>query len=222
MPLPAAARWIRPVGMMDLVQKGGPLMWLILACSITALGVFFERLFTLHRATIRTSDFVRGLANLIKAGHLAEAIQECAASPGPVPRVLHAMLLRHASPRTELRDIAQEAGQLEVPRLERNLALLSTVAYVTPLIGLLGTVLGLLTAFQQITIHGGYATAAEIAGGVYESLLTSAAALTVAIPAFVAHSYLSARVNDVMHDIERAAIEMLEILTSPAQPGDRI
>lgn len=197
---------------MELVQKGGPLMWLILACSVTALGVFAERLFFLHRASIHTGDFLRGLDNLLRKKNYAEAVQECAGTPGPVPRVLHAMLVKHDAPRRELRDIAQEAGQLEIPRLERNLALLGTIAYATPLVGLLGTILGLLTAFQQITTHGGYATAAEIAGGVYESLLTSAAALTVAIPAFVAHSYISARVNDVVHDIERASIELLEIL----------
>lgn len=187
-------------------------MWLILACSVTALGVFAERIFFLHRASIHTGDFLRGLANLILKKNYAEAIQECAGTPGPVPRVLHAMLVKHDAPRSEIRDIAQEAGQLEIPRLERNLALLGTIAYATPLIGLLGTILGLLTAFQQITTHGGYATAAEIAGGVYESLLTSAAALTVAIPAFVAHSYISARINDVVHDIERASIEVLEVL----------
>lgn len=198
--------------MLELIQKGGPLMWLILLCSITALGVFLERLLFLHRASINTGDFLRGLSNLLSRKNFSEAAQECAGSPGPVPRVLHAMILKHGAPREELRDIGQEAGQLEVPRLERNLALLGTVAYATPLIGLLGTILGLLNAFQQISAHGGYATAAEIAGGVYESLLTSAAALTVAIPAFVAHSYLSARVNDVLHDIERAVIEVLEIL----------
>jgi biopolymer transport protein ExbB len=206
--------------MMELVQKGGPLMWLILACSITALGIFAERLLHLHRASIKTGDFLRGLANLLKNKNYAEAIQECAGSPGPVPRVLHAMLLKHNSSREELRCIAQEAGQLEVPLLERNLALLGTIAYATPLVGLLGTILGLLSAFHQITIHGGYATASEIAGGVYESLLTSAAALTVAIPAFAAHSYLSARVNDALRDIERASIEMLEILRSSEQDKD--
>ena len=181
--------------------------------------MFLERLLFFHRASIQTGDFLRGLANLLKAGNTAEAVQECAGSPGPVPRVLHAMLTRPGAPRQELRDIAQEAGQLEVPRLERNLALLGTVAYTTPLLGLLGTVLGLLTAFQQISAHGGYATATEIAGGVYESLLTTAAALTVAIPAFVAHSYLSARVNELLRDIERASIEMLEILAPPRPEG---
>jgi len=204
--------------MLELVQKGGPLVWLILLCSITALGVFSERLLSLHRSSINTGDFFRGLANLLRRGNYAEALQECAGSPGPVPRVLHAVILKHGSPRAELREIAQEAGQLEIPRLERNLALLGTIAYATPLIGLLGTILGLLNAFQQISAHGGYATASEIAGGVYESLLTSAAALTVAIPAFVAHSYLSARVNAALHDIERAAIETIEILCGPKDP----
>ncbi|MEI6034475.1 MAG: MotA/TolQ/ExbB proton channel family protein [Verrucomicrobiae bacterium] len=187
---------------------------------MTALGVFLERLLSLHRSSIHTGDFLRGLANLLRRKNFTEALQECAGSPGPVARVLHAVILKHDAPRPELREIAQEAGQLEVPRLERNLALLSTIAYATPLIGLLGTVLGLLSAFQQISAHGGYATAAEIAGGVYESLLTSAAALTVAIPAFVAHSYLSARVSAVLHDIERAAIETIEILCMPDGPAD--
>ncbi len=193
-------------------------MWLILLCSITALGVFAERMLFLHRASIHTGDFLRGLANLLRRKDFAEAVQECAGTNAPVPRVLHAMLLKHDAPRSELREIAQEAGQLEVPRLERNLALLGTIAYTTPLVGLLGTILGLLNAFQQIAAHGGYATAAEISGGVYESLLTSAAALSVAIPAFVAHSYISARVNDVLHDIERAAIETIEILRGGGTP----
>ena len=205
--------------MLELVQKGGPLVWLILLCSVTALGVFFERLLSLHRSSIHTGDFLRGLANLLRRKNFTEALQECAGSPGPVPRVLHAVILKHGAPRSELREIAQEAGQLEVPRLERNLPLLGTIAYATPLIGLLGTVLGLLSAFQQISAHGGYATASEIAGGVYESLLTSAGALTVAIPAFVAHSYLSARVSAVLHDIERAAIETIEILCGPDDPS---
>ncbi|MFZ4598030.1 MAG: MotA/TolQ/ExbB proton channel family protein [Terrimicrobiaceae bacterium] len=204
--------------MLELLQKGGPLMWLILLCSITALGVFAERMLFLHRASIHTGDFLRGLANLLRRKDFAEAVQECAGTNAPVPRVLHAMLLKHDAPRSELREIAQEAGQLEVPRLERNLALLGTIAYTTPLVGLLGTILGLLNAFQQIAAHGGYATAAEISGGVYESLLTSAAALSVAIPAFVAHSYISARVNDVLHDIERAAIETIEILRGGGTP----
>jgi len=198
--------------MLDLLQKGGPIMWLIVVCSVVALGVFLERLLYLHRASIAVGDLLRGLANILRKGDYAEALQECATTPGPVARVAHAVILRHSRPRTELREIAEEAGQLEVPKLERNLPLLATIAYGTPLLGLLGTLLGLLSAFETIAAQSGYATAADIADGVYLSLLTSASSLAVAIPAFVAYSYLSARVNALIHDMERTGIEILGIL----------
>ncbi|MBN8708860.1 MAG: flagellar motor protein MotA [Verrucomicrobia bacterium 61-8] len=198
--------------MLDLLQKGGPIMWLIVACSVVALGVFLERLLYLHRASIAVGDLLRGLSNILRKGDYAEALQECATTPGPVARVAHAVILRHSRPRTELREIAEEAGQLEVPKLERNLPLLATIAYGTPLLGLLGTLLGLLSAFETIAAQSGYATAADIADGVYLSLLTSASSLAVAIPAFVAYSYLSARVNALIHDMERTGIEILGIL----------
>jgi len=198
--------------MLDLVQKGGPLMWIIVLCSVTAVGIFFERLFSLHRASIPVGEMLRGLANILRKENYAEALQECATTPGPVARVAHAMILRHGAPREELRDIAQEAGQLEVPKLERNMPLLSTIAYATPLIGLLGTIIGLLTTFQEIASQSGYASATDIAEGVYEALLTTAGSLAVALPAFIAYSYLSARINGLIHDMERAGIEILAIL----------
>lgn len=198
--------------MLDLLQKGGPLMWIIVLCSITAVGIFFERLFALHRSSIPVGEMLRGLANILRKENYSEALQECATTPGPVARVAHAMILRHNSPREELRDIAQEAGQLEVPKLERNMPLLSTIAYATPLIGLLGTIIGLLTTFQEIASQSGYASATDIAEGVYEALLTTAGSLAVAIPAFIAYSYLSARINGLIHDMERAGIEILAIL----------
>ena len=198
--------------MLDLVQKGGPLMWIIVLCSVTAVGIFFERLFSLHRASIPVGEMLRGLANILRKENYAEALQECATGPGVVARVAHAMILRHGAPREELRDIAQEAGQLEVPKLERNMPLLSTIAYATPLIGLLGTIIGLLTTFQEIASQSGYASATDIAEGVYEALLTTAGSLAVALPAFIAYSYLSARINGLIHDMERAGIEILAIL----------
>ncbi len=170
-------------------------MWVIVACSVVALGVFLDRLLFLHRASISVGDLLRGLSTILRKENYAEALQECATTPGPVARVAHAVILRHNAPRTELREVAEEAGQLEIPKLERNLPLLAMVAYITPLLGLLGTLLGLLNAFQTIAAQSGYATATDIADGVYESLLTSVSSLAVAIPAFVAYSYLSGRIN---------------------------
>jgi biopolymer transport protein ExbB len=210
--------------MLEIFQKGGPMMWLILLASITALGAFLERLVFYHRNTIHTGDFLRGVANLIERNHLAEAVEECATTPGPVAQVAHTVLLKSRAPMDELRIIAREAGQLEIPKLERNLPLLATLAYVTPLLGLLGTCLGLLDAFFHISAQGGYATTAEIAGGVFQSLITSAAALAVAIPSFVCFSYLSARVDGFLRDMERTGIEMVQMLSnaraaSPTRPN---
>src|ERR1700745_2945075 len=187
-------------------------MWPILACSIISIAVFAERLFYFHRATIHVGEFLKGLANLIKRRNFAEALHESAGTPGPVARVFHAAILRHDMPRSELREIVQEAGQLEVPKLERFLGVLATLAFLAPLLGLLGTVSGMIDAFGMIASHGGYATVTELSGGIYKSLLTTAAGLVVAAPTFVAYSYLSSRVNTLMHDMERAGIEIVQML----------
>lgn len=199
--------------MLEILQKGGPLMWIILLCSVVVVGVFFERLFYLHRVSIRVDEFFEGISVLLERGHRAEALQECMITRSPVARVLEAALEHADTDRASLKEITTDAGLLELPNLERNLSLLSLFAYLTPLIGLLGTVLGLLDAFLAISAHSGYATTAEIAKGVFESLLTTAAGLAVAIPAFLAYSYLSSRVNDLIHDMERAGIEVIQLLT---------
>lgn len=198
---------------MDYMQKGGPLMWLILFCSVVSVAVFAERIVYFHRAAIRVGEFMRGLANLIQRRNFAEALHECAGTPGPVARVIHSAIIHHDASRAELKDIVQEAGQLEVPKLERNLVILSTIAFVAPLVGLLGTVTGLIEAFVTISSHSGYASSTELASGIYHSLLTTAAGLVVAIPSSVGYTYLSSRVNSLMHDIERAGIEIVNLIT---------
>lgn len=198
--------------MPDYMQKGGPLMWLILLCSIISVAVFSERLLYFHRATIQVGEFLRGLANLIQRRNFAEAIQECAGTPGPVARVVLAAIRNREAPRNELKDIVQEAGQLEVPKLEQKLTILSTIALVTPLIGLLGTITGLIDAFAKISEQGGYSSSMLVSDGIYQSLLTTAAGLVVAIPSALAYSFLSARVNTLMHDIERGGIEVVHLL----------
>jgi biopolymer transport protein ExbB len=203
----------RKTDVIDYIQKGGLLMWPILGCSIIAIAVFAERLFYFHRATVHVGEFLKGLSNLIRRRNFAEALHESAGTPGPVARVIHAAIIRHDAPRAELRDIVQEAAQLEVPKLERFLPVLATIAFLTPLLGLLGTVAGMIDAFGTIASSGGYATVTELSSGVYKSLLTTAAGLVVATPTFVAYSYLSSRVNTMLHDMERAGIEIVHMLT---------
>lgn len=210
--------------MIDYMQKGGPLMWLLVLLSIVATVVFIERLLYYHRVSIRVGEFLRGLSNLIGRRRFAEALHECAGTAGPVARVIHAALVRHEAPRAELKEIVQEAGQLEVPKLERRLPLLATIAYVAPMVGLLGTVTGLIDAFITLSSNaGGIAATADISTGVYKSLLTTAAGLAVAIPASLAYSFLSSRVNTLLHDMERAGIEIVNLITeAPAVPEPMI
>ena len=188
-------------------------MWIILLCSVVALGVFLERLLYLHNASIRVGELLGGISLLIRNGRLEEALGECSASHGPVARILQAALMRPRQERSVLQSITTDAALLEIPKLERNLPILSSLAYVAPLVGLLGTLLGLLDAFQVLSAHGGYATTVDLSRSVYESLLNAAAGLAVAIPAFLAHSYLTARVNDIIHDMERGGIEVVNLLT---------
>ena len=168
-------------GMLDLMQKGGPAMWAILVVSVVGVAVFLERLVYLHRAQIRVGEFLRGLANLVRGDRYEEARKQCLSTPGPVARVALSAVLARDCPRSELRDIVQEAGQLEVPRLERHLPLLAGLAYTAPLLGLLGTVLGLLEAFYLVSTQGGYATVADVSGAAYQSLISAAAGLAVTL-----------------------------------------
>lgn len=208
--------------MIDYLQKGGLLMWPILVCSIISIAVFVERLLYFHRSAIHVAEFLQGLSNVISRRNYAEALHESAGTPGPVARVIHAAIIRHDAPRAELREIVQEAGQLEVPKLERYLGVLATIAFLAPLLGLLGTVAGMIEAFGTISSHGGYATVTELSAGVYKSLLTTAAGLVVATPTFVAYSYLSARVNSLLHEMERAGIEIVHMLTEREPASDII
>jgi biopolymer transport protein ExbB len=207
--------------MLDYMQKGGPLMWLILLCSVVSVAVVAERLLYYRRASIDVGEFLQGLSNLLRSRRYAEARVECQTAAVPVARVIHAAISRHHLTRSELREIVQEAGQLEVPKLERNLGMLVAIGYVAPLLGLLGTVTGLIQAFVQLSTNNGYATLAEVSGGIYQSLLTTAGGLVVAIPTILAYCHLSARLNALLHEIERAGIEVVNLL-SEAQSSPEI
>ena len=161
---------------------------------------------------MNVGEFLAGLASLIRRRNYAEALQECVATRVPAGRVIHAALLRHHAPREQLKEIVQEAGQLEVPRLERYLAILNAIAHAGPLIGLLGTVVGLLDSFTNLSATNGITTPAEVARGVYQSLIASALGLVVAIPSYLFFAFLSARSRSIMHDLERAGVEIVNLI----------
>lgn len=205
--------------MPELISNGGPLVFLLLGCLALAVAIFLERLSYFHRAEMNVGEFLSGLASLIRRKNYAEALQECVATRVPVGRVLHAALLRHHASREQLKEIVQEAGQLEVPRLERYLSVLNGIAHAAPLIGLLGTILGLANTFTKLNSVGGFSTPAEISQGVYQSLVTSAMGLAVAIPSYLFYAFLVAKSRHLMHDLERAGIEIVNILEDYREPS---
>ncbi len=199
-------------GPLELVSKGGPLVWLLLGCLCLSGAIFLERLAYFHRASMNIGEFLAGLSTLISRRNFAEALQECVATRVPAGRIIHSALLRHHAAREQLKEIVQEAGQLEVPRLERFLSLLNAIAHIGPLIGLLGTLIGLLDAFTRISSSNGLTTPADVAQGVYQSLITAALGLVVAIPAYLGYAFLTARSRSLMHDLERAGIEIVNLI----------
>jgi len=188
-------------------------MWPVVAGSFIALIVFLERVIYYRRQELRVGDFLVGVINLIRRKNFAEVLDRCDEAHGPVAQVVHAAVRHHDLPRAELKELVQEVGQLQVPRLEQNLSILATIGYLAPLVGLLGTVTGMIAVFVKVQEKAGTATVADLAGGIWEALITTAAGLTVAIPAYAAYNYLTARMHRIVRDMERAGIETVHALT---------
>lgn len=206
------------VGLFDVMQKGGLIMWFILAASIVAVGVFVERLLFFHRCRLQVGEFLTGIKSLVRRRQYVEALERCDDGYGPVINVVRAAITKRNYPPADLREIIKESAQLEMPALEANLPLLATVGYISPLFGLLGTVLGMIDAFNRISTSSGAAPVGDLAGGIWMALIATAAGLAVSIPAYVAYNYLVSRLNTLIFDMERAGIEMVHVLTEPAQP----
>lgn len=187
-------------------------MWVLLVGSIVAVAVFVERLILFHRSSVNVDRFLKGIANLLRLGRYEEALERCDESYGPAVRVVQTAIIKRKLPKHELREMVQEVAQLQVPRLESNLSLLATVGYIAPLLGLLGTVIGMIKAFQELNNAMGAAPISDLAGGIWEALVTTAFGLVVAIPAYVAYNFLASRLNHLITDMERCGIEIIQIL----------
>ncbi|MEE8317705.1 MAG: MotA/TolQ/ExbB proton channel family protein [Candidatus Omnitrophota bacterium] len=202
--------------MFEIIQKGGPVMYPIILCSIVAFAIVVERFYHLYKAKIDTKDFMNNVEITIKRNRIAEAIKICDKTPGPIAHIVKAGILKHDRNRQEIRESIEDAGHQEVPRLERHLSLLATIAHVSPLLGLLGTVTGMVRAFQIIQEKSASfnpVSPGDLAGGIWEALLTTVAGLIVAIPTVVAYNYLVNKVDEFVLEMERSATELTNILS---------
>ena len=201
--------------MWEFMQKGGPIMWPILLCSIIAFAIVIERLIRLRAEQINTKSFMEQISKTLKRNKVMEALDLCDRTGGPIANILKAGILKHDRPRHEIREAIEDASIHEVPRLERNLPVLATVAHISPLLGLLGTVTGMVAAFQVIESKAtslNPVNPGDLAGGIWEALLTTVFGLCVAIPTYVAYNYLVSRVDGFVLDMERSATDLLNIL----------
>jgi len=199
--------------MPNLLANGGPMLWLILLAGAVAMVVFIERFLHCHRAQINSTEFLNGVRTVLKRNNVVEAISICDATPGPVARLVKTAILNRDHGRERVREALEEAGLAEVPRLEEKLNLLATIAQLAPLLGLLGTVLGFIRVFSQLQAAGLYAHVGLLSQGVWQALVSAAAGLAVAIPAHAGYNYLVSRVNAIVLDMERAATEIIHIVT---------
>jgi biopolymer transport protein ExbB len=198
----------------DILRNGGTVFWFILIVSAVALVVFIERFLHYHRAQINSTEFLNGVRNVLRRDNVVEAISICDATPGPVARLVKTAILNRDHGRERIAEALEEAGLAEVPRLEEKLNLLATIAQIAPLLGLMGTVIGLMNVFEQTTAAGVMASPALLSGGVWKALICSGAGLAVAIPAHAGYNYLVSRVNSIVLDMERAATEIVHIVTA--------
>lgn len=198
--------------MEQLLQYGGPVLWLQVLLAFFVVVFVVERLLYFHGARINTADFLLGIANHVRRKAFAEAQHESSRTPGPVARVAHSVLIRYHMPRTDLRDIAEEAVIIEVPRIEKNLRPLLGIALVAPLAGLLGTVLGLIDVFMEINEASGQITHSGMAAGIFESLVTTAAGLTISTGAYIFYLAMLGKAKRLLARLNRTGIEVVNLI----------
>ena len=188
------------------------MMWVLLALAALGVLLFIERTLFLHRGQIRAKAFVDGIKNTLAKRRLVEALTLCEETPGPVAVVVRAALLHADDPAEVMRFHVQEAGIVELPALERRLGSIAAIAQVAPLVGLLGTVLGMIATFAAFERGGNYAVPSALSAGVWQALLATAGSLMIAVPAHLAYHFLSGRVRAIVRDMEWSANEVMKYL----------
>jgi len=202
--------------MFELIQKAGPVIYPIFLCSITAFAIILERLYYLRKVRIDAVAFMSNIEAAIKRNKIAEAVKICEDTKSPIAAIVKAGILKHNRPRQEMREAIEDAGHQEVPYLEKNIKILATIAQISPLLGLLGTVVGMAKSFQVIqakAIAFNPVSSGDLAGGIWEALLATGAGLIVAIPVIASYHYLTAKVQGIVLEMERSATELINIMS---------
>ena len=198
------------------ISKGGWLIWVLLGCSVVSLTIIIERfIFFLSLNKFNTLRLMQEVFKYIKKGKIKEALKICGDNPYYITNIVGEGICRYSEPKEVIREAMENKSLYEIPRLEKNLSFLSTLAHISPLIGLLGTVMGLVKSFyviEQKAQSAGMVNPSDIAGGIWEALLTTVAGLCIAIVSYLAYNYFVYKVNMYILEAEKASTELLEIV----------
>ena len=203
----------------DWIRIGGFAMYFLIACSFIALVVILERAWALFRARINVNEFLAKIRKALMVNRSTrDAIKVCEQYRGPVASIMKAGLLKYGQPREDVEKTIENAALYEMGRLERGLIILATIANVAPLIGFLGTVLGMIKSFDALAAAG-LSNPGLVATGIKEALYTTAGGLIVAVPVQVAYNFFMSRINKFVREIETAANMLLETFTDMERKG---
>ncbi len=194
--------------------EGNTILFIIAGCSLIAMTIFFERLFYLRKSEVDTNTFVISLRKAVEEQNIIDGVRICEETGGAVAAIVKAGLMKNERPRSVIEASMEIAGLSEIARLEKNAKILSIIAHITPLIGLLGTVLGFIQAFSEMRVSGLMDISTTRVGEAMEyALVTTAAGLVVAIPTVVAYNYLVSRIKGLVLEIQTTSSEVVDLLT---------
>jgi biopolymer transport protein ExbB len=207
------------MNLFSVLAKGGWLMIVIAVFSLIALGIFIERILVLRKAKINLNAFLMKIRQALGKNDYQHALEICADTPGPIPKVLEKGIKMRGQSKEDIKDAIESAGRTEIYQLEKGLGALATIAGVAPLTGFLGTVTGMIQAFMRIQELGGNVNATVLAGGIWEALITTAAGLLVGILALLGYNYLVANVQRFVFELELGSTNLLEVMTNSEDQG---
>jgi biopolymer transport protein ExbB len=209
------------LSLLDILVKGGWVMVPIAVLSLLTVYLFVERWLVLRRTKTDPHRFMETVAGYVRSGDVSGAVGYCKAHETPIARILQRGLERLGRPIVEIREAVQAAGKHETYELEKRTDLLASAAAIAPLLGFLGTVLGMISAFQQIQALEGNVNPSVLASGIWEALVTTAAGLAVGILALFAYNFLLNRISRSINEMERVATEFIDLLQTPTEARER-
>lgn len=207
------------MNLLEMFWKGGVVMIPILLCSVLALYVTIERLLALRRAQMDVGQFLLKVKSIFQRGDAGAVLTFCSQKDAPIANIIRKGILKHDQGDQKVREAVEDAGRAEVYHLEKRLSWLASIAGIAPMLGFLGTVTGMVSAFQRIESLGGIVNPSDLAGGIWEALVTTVFGLIVGIAAFAVYNYFVTRVARFVHDMEYATTEFLDLLEQREPPA---